>query len=78
MKTRRILSAALAALMLLPALAACSDSEPAGSNVTTAAPAVTAAPVETDAVTTEVPAPTVDLSHIPDSLDFWGRGDSLP
>ena len=70
MKSRRILSAVLASLMLLTMLAACSDSGVGEGTATTAAPMVTAAPAETTAAETTDAAPTVDLSHIPADLKF--------
>ena len=70
MKSRRILSAVLASLMLLTMLAACSDSRAGEGTATTAAPMVTAAPAETTAAETTEAAPTVDLSHIPADLKF--------
>lgn len=72
MKTRRILSAALAVLMLLPVLAACSDTDAAPGSDITAAPAVADVSVTTDAETTVPPETGVDLSHLPD-VKFEGE-----
>lgn len=74
MKSRRLFAAVLAVLMLLPGLAACSDPA-SGESAATTAPAVTSAPVSTDTepVTTEPPAETVDLSHLPEKLRFDGE-----